>query len=598
MYPGSIGDGTDMTKHPAYGSIRLAYGIRRRAFTLFEVAISLAIVTVVILSMALWLPSGLRAQQLARSRIFAAVKVVELIDQAVNGDHGFTHTRVERPSPLRDAAINRCAHACDVEQRVANPWTGALPVPLAIARRLDADGDEIQRVLDQGGYLFYADPKAQGRSVVAVDDQALSNEAQRLVFAFDGYPQQNALNAHPCMAWPYYEFWPSPPFRWEDDWRLMGFPAADEMDAVRASAWPGTGDYAGLLRYRDNALALVAALGIPATTVGGRPAPDLPAPLPMPPWSVTDPAVHPEPWHLLAMKALANAATRLTDPTMLAANGITGAAAIDLADHAKACHEAALRWNMRYAGTSPYDWGCTRALNRQIAWDNPLLQYDLFAGVTPLDDGDVGWRVIAGLPAGERPRTYGARSHSGVDSAAGAWWGDNTGFTLCAPFAAAERCRQVVFWAVDWKSYVDFETAPSAPIDAARGYHDTAGDYVHGWHNPRYGNPEAYLLFNPDPAAPRDASGAAAELYRFTWNFYPGSHPRPANPFGGGYGDACQQATPLHRRLLLGLDGADRNGDGQLSHGVLPTATRLRAVTVARFNLYDPRLGLGLGLRY
>ncbi len=41
-------------------------------------------------------------------------------------------------------------------------------------------------------------------------------------------------------------------------------------------------------------------------------------------------------------------------------------------------------------------------------------------------------------------------------------------FNLTAPFAPQERCRQLVFWAVDWQSYEDYETQPSASIDASR----------------------------------------------------------------------------------------------------------------------------------
>src|SRR5260221_2019677 len=58
---------------------------------------------------------------------------------------------------------------------------------------------------------------------------------------------------------------------------------------------------------------------------------------------------------------------------------------------------------------------------------------------------------------------------SDLDPAApGNVWGDPAHATLTAPFAPAERCRQIVFWAVDWQSYEDFETAPSAPVDASK----------------------------------------------------------------------------------------------------------------------------------
>ena len=41
-------------------------------------------------------------------------------------------------------------------------------------------------------------------------------------------------------------------------------------------------------------------------------------------------------------------------------------------------------------------------------------------------------------------------------------------FNLAMRFEPYERCRQIVVWSVDWQSYEDFETAPSAPVDASR----------------------------------------------------------------------------------------------------------------------------------
>ena len=41
-------------------------------------------------------------------------------------------------------------------------------------------------------------------------------------------------------------------------------------------------------------------------------------------------------------------------------------------------------------------------------------------------------------------------------------------YTLGMPFDASQRCREIVFWTVDWQSYEDFETLPSAPLDASR----------------------------------------------------------------------------------------------------------------------------------
>ena len=42
--------------------------------------------------------------------------------------------------------------------------------------------------------------------------------------------------------------------------------------------------------------------------------------------------------------------------------------------------------------------------------------------------------------------------------------------------------------------------------------------------------------------------------------------------------------------VFSGLHGADRNANGKLDRGPLPTSTRLYAVQVARFNVYDPRV--------
>jgi hypothetical protein len=42
--------------------------------------------------------------------------------------------------------------------------------------------------------------------------------------------------------------------------------------------------------------------------------------------------------------------------------------------------------------------------------------------------------------------------------------------------------------------------------------------------------------------------------------------------------------------VFSGLYGADRNYNLKLDRGPVPPSVRLRAVTVARFNFYDPRI--------
>jgi hypothetical protein len=41
---------------------------------------------------------------------------------------------------------------------------------------------------------------------------------------------------------------------------------------------------------------------------------------------------------------------------------------------------------------------------------------------------------------------------------------------------------------------------------------------------------------------------------------------------------------------FIGRWGADRNANQQLDRGQVPRSTRMRAVTVARFNYYDLRV--------
>src|SRR4051812_33134962 len=56
--------------------------MRRRAaaFTLFEVAISLALVAIGVTTVMLVFPVGVKAQQVARLRVLAAVKAVEMVE--------------------------------------------------------------------------------------------------------------------------------------------------------------------------------------------------------------------------------------------------------------------------------------------------------------------------------------------------------------------------------------------------------------------------------------------------------------------------------------------------------------------------------------
>ncbi len=151
------------------------------AFTLFEVMISLLVLTTAILTTIALLPIGLQAQQLARSQMYAASTAVSLMYElhnpvatfegisrlapAYNGVPG-TDTTSTSQAPysgwaenLRWQSVHSSPYQANAEQELCGWFTGVLPVPLEIAHRLDSDSDEIQNLLDQGGMLFYCVPE-------------------------------------------------------------------------------------------------------------------------------------------------------------------------------------------------------------------------------------------------------------------------------------------------------------------------------------------------------------------------------------------------------------------------------------------------------
>jgi hypothetical protein len=564
---------------------------RRRGFTLFEVGISLVIMSVGVLSVVMLMPIGIQAQQMARYQLLASAKAMEIMSVNVNQWRKWDNQRMEGQS-LGLCSINQVAQSSLAEQKACNWRHGNLPVPMEIARRLDSEGGEIQRVLDEGGYLFYASPRPVASTAEdnpVLEDKALPNESQRLVFAVVGYPQQPALASHPCKAWPYYDWYPTPPrgraavntssptSRHEDSWTLNAWPQLSAFIAVK-TAWlvvappvatPGKPD---VIAYRDRAKELVTALGMPADLDG------IPDP---PPGSAYTPV---EPYRVLAAGYMAQALVWLTKA------GFAPTAA-DITKAQKA-HESALTWLRRHTTTDPYDWGIDRALNFQNGWDHPLLQYELFASASPSatlaslftvpSNGDVSWKVLSARPvrnAGTStsygvctylmaipPNPERAARPTGNQLEIQQSWGSQTPgvadtFNLTAPFQPAERCRQLVFWAVDWKSYEDAETAPCAPQDASRFPYDSDGaqNYNGGAH--KFNNPEVFFTF--------------ANAARTTFNAGTGS----------GIGN---------KNIYLGMWGADRNGNRVLDRGPVPASVRMRALQVARFNFYNQRVWSGL----
>lgn len=292
-------------------------------------------------------------------------------------------------------------------------------------------------------------------------------------------------------------------------------------------------------------------------------------------------------------------------------------------------HHNAMVLGMRFAASFPYDWGSPRPLNRALMSDFPLMQYDPFGGLVATDSTSFSgynygkpaqqWRILTGQPLENigRSMTYPAQNLKAlwtpnIESAA-----NPRNFTLTRPFSGADRCRQLVFWAVDWQAYEDFETAPSAPVDASK-YPKQApvsgkskvtdlmnGDFSDRW---QFGtrNPEKSLLFLQDTRVL--ATGADVQILGVD-NLYTDRNPSLPIP----------DKNKAGALVFSGMYGADRNGNGNLNglsvagdkttgnnagkinevfgkldRGPLPRSVRMRAVTVARFNFYDPRLPLSI----
>jgi hypothetical protein len=241
--------------------------------------------------------------------------------------------------------------------------------------------------------------------------------------------------------------------------------------------------------------------------------------------------------------------------------------------------------------------------------DHPLIEFDLF---TPPRSGAISgaggtmaamWRPVSaqritgvGLP-GVFPGTLEAGTwtssvspFAGTDRRDGTHrlWGDASHFTLTRPFHPRERCRELVFWTVDWQSYEDAETAPAAPLDASR----TLCHGVHQGNRNNYGgrlgggvstedalhlrNPERMVSFTADVSAMPSGSDVTSVLMT-----------------QGGANLGSDQGGGA-RTVLLGIYGADRNRNYLLDRGPVPKSVRMRATQVSRFTYYDPRLPITL----
>ncbi len=656
----------------------------RRGFTLFEVAISLGLVSFGVISVMLLFPMGLKQQQVSRFKILAAVKALEMID-SFSGIDEFTRSMdPEAPEPWESNNYAYSSTRFDLETRLCNWHNGLLPVPDRIARRLDSDGDEIRQVLDEGGHLYYAQPMANTNLDERWMAHTLPNDALRLVCAVTGYAQNNALPSLPWKEWPYRAPYPSPPVAaYQDDasmqsarnapvsalgknmysheWWFGGHPGSAAQvnppqpdpllsrvfacaEGLAANSAQSRKDYvAAALAYGAGTFLTSVAYDLPQLTAGHHDefatyyTPD----------QADDGArldalgkeydlafaafcrsaeLGPADAQLAdRMRRRADVALRVQCMRFLAHAMMTLSRSNQIRDYDQAdalvpskdiggrkvtpgllryYHERCLAMVMRYAATLPYDWGAPRPQQRSIMMDHPLLEWDLFSAprsgtISGTTVPAAMWRPLSAQPVSNLGP---AASYSGSFDQAGAYqadvppfpewsapapnafWGDPAHFTLTKPFAVAERCRQIVFWAADWQSYEDAETAPSAPLDASRAPlrapRAGAQPFADRSLGIRWQSKETYHLLNPEYhlAFTRDVSALPT-----------GSDVAALTMFNSQAGEQLD-ASLKNARFLNGMYGADRNYNGRLDRGPLASSVRMRAMRISRFNYYDPRL--------
>src|SRR6185503_415673 len=127
------------------------------AFTLFEIAISLGLLTLCVTGVILVFPVAIKTQEIARFKLLACAKAEEMIDCYNNCGNQNTDSDAEAGNPWDVPSCYR-SMAQDLECRLSNPIYGALPVPRTIATRLDSDRDEIHDILAEGGNVYYSQP--------------------------------------------------------------------------------------------------------------------------------------------------------------------------------------------------------------------------------------------------------------------------------------------------------------------------------------------------------------------------------------------------------------------------------------------------------
>lgn len=542
---------------------------RYQGMTLFEVAISLLILSVAIVSTLMLFPMGLQAQQLARYQMVAAAKAVS-VAVVPNHRQQLAHHRSEAEAfgnVADGVSVNAGPWRPDLHQRLNTARSGyGVPLPFDIARRLDSDGDEIMEILDEGGTVFYIPPSGGSGTLFSDDDinaavPYVGSETQRLLFAIKGFPQQNILANHPNMAWPYYDRVAAPGIQ----------PWQRRVYASFGLTQPKRDDSNNAAYYRSTS-AVIDDVTLPGLSI----------PL------IGDP--DPAAYHRSHGDLVVGAAVALKEhafASLKVATANSGDAT--KVEQARVDYDWAQAF-MAYCQTHlPDDWRCPRPFSRSLMSDSTLLEYDLFGPVVTSDKyperrvGDGAWK--SWTVTAERPITSVASLRGSQPAVATASYD----FGATRPFAAAERCRQLVVWVADWTTYEDFEQVPSETIDASRMmYHPHRNDDLpfslalndrfgrgsvwgvdlnHGWWGGWMGPAEWELAW-------WDATRQESVTDHYA-------------PLGNGQMRMAETSFTLTPKAFFGRNGADRNGNGRFDRGTVPSSVRMRALTVARFNLYD-----------
>ena len=199
------------------------------------------------------------------------------------------------------------------------------------------------------------------------------------------------------------------------------------------------------------------------------------------------------------------------------------------------------------------------------SWDSFVAQVTRFSGPDHHDDGD---------EASFHPQSSIAQNNEL----------DRERFWITQPFAPLHRCRELIFWAVNWKGYEDAESAAGSEEDGIVNGRSWSGDWVktRGIH-PYKGHPERTIAWTQEDRKNRiidltRSLRTGSQVYHYCWNW---------TRSGIGPNETVN--------MFSARWGADRDGDRKFTIGPVSKTTRMFAQPVVRLNFYDPTLKLHAG---